>query len=130
MGHRIRLRDLRYYILTGFIFGAFNGILAFGPDFVLSLGSGGLVALSSTGPVVSSWIEALLVLGLGIPIFGLTGALIAMPLGYYQLRELESGDSGRDPGGPPRSPPPDLAADRDCPDRLPAPVPRSRLPRY
>jgi hypothetical protein len=50
-----QLRDLRYYILTGFIFGAFNGMFAFGPDFVRSLGSGGLVALSSTGPVVPSW---------------------------------------------------------------------------
>jgi hypothetical protein len=84
----IKLKDLRYYILTGFIVGAFNGLCAFGPDFLKSLGSGGLVALSSTGPVVPSWIEALMVLAQGIPIFGLMGALIAMPVGYYQLRKF------------------------------------------
>jgi hypothetical protein len=115
MGHRppkIRLNDLRYYILTGFIFGAFNGICAFGPGFLKSLGSDGLVALTSTGPVVPYWIEALMVLALGIPIFGLMGALIAIPVGYYQLRKFhESGD-------------------RAHPDPAPGPSPRARFPRY
>lgn len=128
---KIRLRDLRYHILTGFIFGAFNGLCAFGPDFLKSLGSGGLVALTSTGPVVPYWVEALIVLGLGVPTFGLMGALIAIPVGYYQLRQLYDEDlPGRGPGEPPQSPLPDQAADRDYPDRLPAPAPRSRLPRY
>jgi hypothetical protein len=120
MGHRgtywrkIRLGDLRYYILTGFIFGAFNGVCAFGPGFLRSLGSDGLVALTSTGPVVPYWIQDLSLLALGIPIFGLLGALSAIPVGYYQLQKFyESSGEGR--------------AD---PDRTPGPSPRARFPRY
>ena len=110
---KIRLCDLRYYILTGFIFGAFNGVCAFAPGFLRSLGTDGLVALTSTGPVVPYWIEALMVLALGVPIFGLLGALSAIPVGYYQFRNFY--DSGE---GPPD------------PDRAPDLPPRARFLRY
>jgi hypothetical protein len=110
MGHRIRLRDLRYYILTGLILGVFNGLCAFGPDFVRSLGSDGLVALTSTGPIVPYWIEALSVLAVGLPIFALMGALMALPVGYYQLQKLYK------------------SGDRTYPERDPGPSPRARFP--
>jgi hypothetical protein len=85
---KIRLCDLRYYILIGFIF-----------SFLRSLGT-------STGPVVPYWIEALMVLALGIPIFGLLGALSAIPVGYYQLRNFyDSGERAPDPDRAPDLPP-------------------------
>lgn len=131
MGHRppkIRLNDLRYYILTGFIFGAFNGICAFGPGFLRSLETDGLVALTSTGPVVPDWIEALMVLGLGIPTFGLLGALSAIPTGYYQLQKFyEPGLQGRRDFKEVQD---ESGEGRPDPDPAPDPSPRARFPRY
>lgn len=36
MSQRIRLRDLRYYVLTGAIFGGINALFAFGPKLIRS----------------------------------------------------------------------------------------------
>jgi hypothetical protein len=47
-----------------------------------------------------------MVLALGIPIFGLLGALSAIPVGYYQLRNFyDSGERAPDPDRAPDLPP-------------------------
>lgn len=86
MTPRIRLRDLRYYIITGLIFGGINGLFAFGPDLIESFWIDGLVQIGYNGPLVPYWLENLISFPLGVAVFALIGALVSLPAGYFQLR--------------------------------------------
>ena len=82
---KIRLRDLRYYITTGLIFGGINGVFAFGPKLIKSFWIDGLVQMGYNGPLVPYWVENLIQLPLGIGMFALIGAIAILPAGYFQL---------------------------------------------
>lgn len=66
MSQRIRLRDLRYYVLTGAIFGGINALFAFGPKLI-------------KGSLSLSYFP------IGVAMFALIGVLVALPAGYFQL---------------------------------------------
>jgi len=85
---KIRLRDLRYNVLTGAIFGGLNGLFAFGPTLIKSCSYDGLTPLGQNGPLVAHWVAKLVYFPVGVAMFALIGALVALPAGYFQLRRF------------------------------------------
>ena len=85
MSQRIRLRDLRYYVLTGAIFGGINALFAFGPKLIRSFSSDGLTQFGYNGPLVPYWVPDLIYFPIGVAMFALIGVLVALPAGYFQL---------------------------------------------
>lgn len=94
MTQKIRLRDLRHYALTGALFGGINALFAFGPKIV-------------KGSLSLSYFP------IGVAMFALIGVLVALPVGYFQLRRFRRRLA--EPTNP------------GCPE---ARAPRPRLPRY
>lgn len=79
---RIRLRDLRYYAVTGALFGGINALFAFGPKLI-------------KGSLSLSYFP------IGVAMFALIGVLAALPVGYFQLRRFRRRLAGpTNPGCP------------------------------
>ena len=88
MTPRIRLRDLRYYVLTGATVGGINAVFAFGPKLIKSFWFDATDALWRGGPLVPYWLLELIYFPVGVALCALIGVLFAVPAGYFQLRRF------------------------------------------
>ena len=67
------------------MFGGINGIFAFGPKLIKSFSYDGLAPLWQHGPLVAYWVANLIYFPTFVALFALFAALIAVPVGYFQL---------------------------------------------
>lgn len=58
------------------------------PKLIKSFGSDGLTQLWYNGPLVPYWLPELIYFPIGVAMFALIGVLVAVPVGYVQLRRF------------------------------------------